>query len=105
MWKQIRAFLFGAPKDVHSEKTFHSISLVAMLAWVGLGADGLSSSSYGPDAAFREIMTPGRDFSSLAVFLAVGTAVKHAAGELHRAPSGRPFTVGDKGKTVAEIFA
>ena len=75
MWKKIRAFLFGAPKDVHSEKTFHSISLVAMLAWVGLGADGLSSSSYGPDAAFREIMTPEHDFSSLAVFLAVGTAL------------------------------
>ncbi|HEY6463348.1 MAG TPA: APC family permease [Polyangiaceae bacterium] len=75
MWKKIRAFLFGAPKDVHSEKTFHSISLVAMLAWVGLGADGLSSSSYGPDAAFREIMTPGHDYSSLAVFLALGTAV------------------------------
>ncbi|HEY5240837.1 MAG TPA: APC family permease [Polyangiaceae bacterium] len=75
MWKKIRAFLFGAPKDVHSEKTFHSISLVAMLAWVGLGADGLSSSSYGPDAAFREIMTPGHDYSSLAVFLALGTAI------------------------------
>jgi amino acid transporter len=75
MWKKIRAFLFGAPKDVHSEKTFHSISLVAMLAWVGLGADGLSSSSYGPDAAFREIMTPEHDFSSLAVFLAAGTAI------------------------------
>jgi amino acid transporter len=75
MWKQIRALLVGAPKDVRSEKTFHSISLVAMLAWVGLGADGLSSSSYGPDAAFREIMTPDRDFSSLAVFLAVGTAL------------------------------
>src|SRR5580692_8501066 len=75
MWKPIRAFLFGAPKDVRSEKTFHSISLVAMLAWVGLGADGLSSSSYGPDAAFREIMTPEHDFSSLAVFLALGTAL------------------------------
>ena len=75
MWKKIRAFLFGAPKDVRSEKTFHSISLVAMLAWVGLGADGLSSSAYGPDAAFREIMTPGHDYSSLALFLAIGTAV------------------------------
>jgi uncharacterized protein YbjQ (UPF0145 family) len=28
----------------------------------------------------------------LAEFIAVGTAVKHAAGELHRAPSGRPFS-------------
>jgi amino acid transporter len=75
MWNKIRALLFGAPKDVHSEHTFHSISLVAMLAWVGLGADGLSSSSYGPDAAFREIVTPEHDFSSLAAFLAIGTAV------------------------------
>jgi uncharacterized protein YbjQ (UPF0145 family) len=29
---------------------------------------------------------------NLAEFIAVGTAVKHAGGELHRAPSGRPFT-------------
>ncbi|MGH7296997.1 MAG: APC family permease [Polyangiaceae bacterium] len=75
MWKKIRALLFGAPKDVHSAKTFHSISLVAMLAWVGLGADGLSSSAYGPDAAFREILGPGHDYSSLAVFLALGIAL------------------------------
>ncbi len=75
MWKRIRALLFGAPKDVHSEQTFHSISLVAMLAWVGLGADGLSSSAYGPDAAFREIVGPDHDYSSLAIFLALGIAV------------------------------
>ncbi len=75
MWNKIRPLLFGAPKDVHSEQTFHSISLVAMLAWVGLGADGLSSSAYGPEAAFRELVAGGRDFSSLAVGLALGTAV------------------------------
>src|SRR5213080_2558529 len=28
----------------------------------------------------------------LAEFIAIGTAVKHAEGELHRAPNGRPFT-------------
>ncbi len=75
MWKKVRELLFGAPKDVRSEKTFHSISLVAMLAWVGLGADGLSSSAYGPEAAFRELVAGGRDNSSLAVGLALGTAV------------------------------
>ena len=75
MWNKIRAFLFGAPKDVRSEKTFHSISLVAMLAWVGLGADGLSSSAYGPEAAFRELVSGGHDYSSLAVGLALGTAL------------------------------
>ena len=29
---------------------------------------------------------------SMAEFIAMGTAVKHSGGELHRAPSGRPFT-------------
>jgi uncharacterized protein YbjQ (UPF0145 family) len=29
---------------------------------------------------------------NLAEFIAVGTAVKHQAGDLHRAPNGRPFT-------------
>jgi len=28
----------------------------------------------------------------LAEFIAIGTAVKHSAGQLHRAPNGRPFT-------------
>ena len=30
--------------------------------------------------------------ADLAEFIAVGTAVKHRGGELHRAPNGRPFT-------------
>jgi len=75
MSKKIQALLFGTPKDVRSEKTFHSISLIAMLAWVGLGADGLSSSAYGPEAAFRELVAGGQDHSSLAVGLALGTAL------------------------------
>ena len=75
MWKKVRGVLIGAPKDVHSEHTFHSISLVAMLAWVGLGADGLSSSAYGPEAAFRELVANGNDYTSLAVGLAAGTAL------------------------------
>ena len=74
MLKRLRALLFGPPKDVHDAHTFHSLSLVAMLAWVGLGADGLSSSAYGPDEAFRELVRHG-DHTSLAVGLAVGTAV------------------------------
>jgi amino acid transporter len=75
MPKKLSAFVFGAPKDVHSEHTFHSISLIAMLAWVGLGADGLSSSAYGPEAAFRELVANGHDYSSLAIGLALGTAI------------------------------
>jgi amino acid transporter len=74
MFARARAFLFGRPKDIHDHETFHSVSLVAMLAWVGLGADGLSSSAYGPDEAFRELVKGG-DHTSLAVALALGTAL------------------------------
>src|SRR5438045_5136500 len=53
--KKIKHTLFGKPRNLKDPKVFHSISLVAFLAWVGLGADGLSSSAYGPDEAFRAL--------------------------------------------------
>jgi amino acid transporter len=73
--QRLRQVVFGPPKDVHDHQTFHNLSLIAMLAWVGLGADGLSSSAYGPDEAFRQLTKNGQDYTSLAVFLALGTAL------------------------------
>ena len=75
MLSKLRHFIFGAPKDVHDKEVFHKLSLVAMLAWVGLGADGLSSSAYGPDEAFKALVKGGAARASLAVGLALGTAV------------------------------
>ncbi len=69
--ERIRRTLFGAPRDVQDPGVFHKISLVAFLAWVGLGADGLSSSAYGPPEAFKNL--EGQWY--LAVFLAVATAL------------------------------
>jgi len=51
----LKQILIGKPKDPLDHKVFHQISLVAFLAWVGLGADGLSSSSYGPEESFKVI--------------------------------------------------
>lgn len=48
----LKELLFGKPKDPLDPKVFHQISLIAFLAWVGLGADGLSSSAYGPEEAY-----------------------------------------------------
>ena len=48
----LKSFLFGKPKDPLDPRVFHQISLIAFLAWVGLGADGLSSSAYGPEEAY-----------------------------------------------------
>jgi amino acid transporter len=61
----------GRPRDLSDKSIFHRIALIPFLAWVGLGADGLSSSSYGPEEAFRALGT----HTSLAVFLAVAVGV------------------------------
>jgi amino acid transporter len=67
----LRRFLLGRPRDPRDPTVFHRISLIAFLAWVGLGADGLSSSSYGPDEAFRALH--GHEY--LALYLALMTTV------------------------------
>lgn len=59
--------LIGPAKDLRDPHLFHSLSLVAFLAWVGLGSDGLSSSCYGPEEAFLALGT----HQYLAVFLAL----------------------------------
>jgi len=48
----LKDILLGKPKNPLDPRVFHQISLVAFLAWVGLGADGLSSSAYGPEEAY-----------------------------------------------------
>src|ERR671922_1383746 len=53
----LRGILFGKPKDPLDPTVFHQISLAAFLAWVGLGADGLSSSAYGPEEAYLALGT------------------------------------------------
>ena len=49
--------VIGPPRDVSDPQIFHHVSLVAFLAWVGLGADGLSSSAYGPEEAYKALGT------------------------------------------------
>jgi amino acid transporter len=51
----LKELIIGKPKDPLDPKVFHQISLVAFLAWVGLGADGLSSSAYGPEEAYLSL--------------------------------------------------
>jgi amino acid transporter len=69
--KSLTELLLGKAKDPLDPKVFHQISLVAFLAWVGLGADGLSSSAYGPEEAYLAL---GQHLH-LALLLAILTAV------------------------------
>jgi amino acid transporter len=66
--------MVGRPRDFKDPGVFHKISLIAFLAWVGMGADGLSSSAYGPDESFRSLLEHGNT-TYLAVFMALATAL------------------------------
>jgi len=63
----IKTILVGKARDPMDPRVFHSVTLAAFLAWVGLGADGLSSSAYGPEEAFKALGS----HAYLSVFLAL----------------------------------
>src|SRR5260221_4445683 len=71
MVEKFKQIVFGKPRDIKDPQLFHHVSLIAFLAWVGLGADGLSSSSYGPDEAYRALGV----HTHLAILLVLMTAV------------------------------
>ncbi len=54
-YRRASRVVFGAPRDLSDPRIFHHISLVAFFAWVGLGADGITSSCYGPEEAYRAL--------------------------------------------------
>ncbi len=69
-FQRIRRRFIGEPRNINEPSLFHKISLIPILAWIGLGADGLSSSSYGPEEAFKAL----GPHTYLAVFIAIATA-------------------------------
>lgn len=71
MFVKFYQLLFGAPRNPFSMETRQHIALIALLAWVGLGADGLSSSCYGPEEAFLALGA----HTHLSLYLAVATAL------------------------------
>jgi amino acid transporter len=68
---RLKGLLLGGPKNLLDPRIHHNLALVAMLAWIGLGADGLSSSSYGPEEAFLNL----GGHVHLALYLMVATVV------------------------------
>jgi amino acid transporter len=65
--RRAREFLIGAPRNILDPRLQHQMALIALFAWVGLGSDGLSSSSYGPEEAFRALGS----HTHLALYLSV----------------------------------
>jgi amino acid transporter len=67
--EKLKNTLIGKAKAIQDAGLFHKLTLVTFFAWVGLGADGISSSCYGPEEAFRHL----QGNTSLAIFVALGT--------------------------------
>src|SRR5437016_6145056 len=97
MRPRLKRILYGRPRDVREPSTYHAISLIALLAWVGLGADGLSSSAYGPDEAFRAL----GDHTYLAVALALAVTITVGTISLAYAQIIKRFPFGGGGYVVA----
>ena len=68
--RKVTHLVFGKPLDPFNKETRRHVVLVAFLAWIGLGADGLSSSCYGPEEAFLALGT----HHHLGLYLAIATA-------------------------------
>lgn len=68
--KKVKNAIIGKARNYQDPELFRKLSLIAFFAWVGLGADGLSSSCYGPEEAFLAL---GKHIF-LGVFIAIGSA-------------------------------
>ena len=68
MVEKVKELVFGRAKNPLDSQIFHKLSLIAFLAWVGLGADGLSSSAYGPEETYKAL---GAQYHHIALFLAL----------------------------------
>ena len=55
MLEKLKNFLLGGPKNLFDPRIHQHLALIAFFAWVGLGSDGLSSSSYGPEEIYRQL--------------------------------------------------
>ncbi len=65
----VKNVVIGRARNLSDKSLFHKTSLIALFAWVGLGADGLSSSCYGPESAFLAL----GQHTFLSLFVAAGT--------------------------------
>jgi amino acid transporter len=84
---KLKTLVIGGAKNPFHPSTYHSLSLAAFLAWVGLGSDGLSSSCYGPPEAF--IALQSHTYLAIFVALAIGFTI---------------FVIGVNYSQVVELF-
>src|SRR4051812_5635991 len=67
----LKTLIIGKSRALTENNLFHKVSLIAVFAWVGLGADGLSSSCYGPEETFKALGS----HHHLSLFVALASVV------------------------------
>ena len=67
----LKSLLIGKARSLGDNDLFHKVSLIAVFAWVGLGADGLSSSCYGPEETVKALGI----YPHLSLFVALASVV------------------------------
>jgi amino acid transporter len=70
-FRKLKTVVIGRARNPFSPATYHSLSLAAFLAWIGLGSDGLSSSCYGPAATFEALA----GHPHLGIFVAIAVCI------------------------------
>jgi amino acid transporter len=71
IFQQTKEVLIGAARSVRDPNIFHQVSLIALMAWIGLGSDGMTSSCYGPEESF---LTLGQHYT-LGIFVAIASVL------------------------------
>src|SRR5579883_886017 len=69
--KRIKQLIIGHPLNPFNPQILRHVSLIAFFAWVGLGADGLSSSCHGPEEAYIALGA----HKHFALYIAIATAI------------------------------
>ncbi|MEI7490171.1 MAG: APC family permease [Bacteroidota bacterium] len=69
--ERARKLFVGKARDLKDENIFEKVTLVAILAWVGLGSDGLSSSCYGPEESYNAL----GQYHGMTIFIALAVVL------------------------------
>jgi amino acid transporter len=70
-YQRIKNLVIGRSRNPQDTRIFHNLTLIAFFAWIGLGADGLSSSCYGPEQTFLAL----NGHTYLSIFVALASVV------------------------------
>lgn len=75
----LRRRIIGGRRNPYDPRIFQHLSLIAFFAWVGLGADGLSSANYGPEEAYLALQNAAFLAPLLAVIIAATVLIISAS--------------------------